>query len=227
MSAIRSPLLSVRASGPLACFTRPELKTERVSYEVPTPSAVRGLLEAIFWKPGLRWHIRRIHLLSPIRFVSFKRNEVRTIASRPADAVVRDGGEIKHYFADDDRAQRHTLALRDVDYLFESYMTLTERAGPGDNMTKFVDMFERRVAKGQHFHQPYFGCREFVADVSPANGAPPPIEESKDLGIMLWDLEFGKVNRPRFFKAQLDRGVVDVPDDPEATLVELARETAP
>ncbi len=224
MSATRSPLLSVRASGPLACFTRPELKTERVSYEVPTPSAVRGLLEAIFWKPGLRWHIRRIHVLNPIRFVSFKRNEVFSKASAPAAKVVSEGGEINHYFADDDRAQRHTLALRDVDYLFEAYMTLTERAGPGDNMTKFVDMFERRVARGQHFHQPYFGCREFVADVRPREGVPIAIDDSRDLGIMLWDLEFGKVHRPRFFKAQLSRGVVDVPVDPEATLEELDEE---
>lgn len=222
MSASRSPTLRLRALGPLACFTRPELKVERVSYPVMTPSAARGLLEAVLWKPALQWHIERIHVLAEIRFTAFRRNEVSTRASAPSAALVRDGGLVSPYFADDDRAQRNTLALRNVDYLVEAHFTLTERAGPADNLTKFVDMFERRVAKGQHFHQPYFGCREFAADVLPANDAPPPISDSRDLGLMLWDVEYTpQRNRPRFFAARLDHGVLDVPADPESTLSSL------
>jgi CRISPR-associated protein Cas5d len=206
----------------LACFTRPELKVERVSYPVMTPSAARGLLEAVLWKPAIRWHIERIHVLAEIRFTAFRRNEVSTRASAPSAALVRNGGLVSPYFADDDRAQRNTVALRNVDYLVEAHLTLTERAGPADNLTKFVDMFERRVAKGQHFHQPYFGCRELAADVLPADGAPPPIDDSRDLGLVLWDIEYDSGrNRPRFFAARLDHGVLDVPADPEATLASL------
>jgi CRISPR-associated protein Cas5d len=110
------------------------------------------------------------------------------------------------------------VALRDVDYVIEAHIELTERAGPEDNMTKFVDMFQRRVRKGQHFHQPYLGCRELVAEVLPAEGAPPPIDDTRDLGIMLWDVDYGpKGNRPIFFAARLDGGVLEVPADPEAT----------
>jgi len=226
MSHARSPTLAARAFGPLACFTRPELKVERVSYPVMTPSAARGLLEAVLWKPAILWHIDRIRVLRPIRFVSFRRNEVNTRASPPSRAVVEGGGTVRPYFAEDDRAQRNTVALRDVDYLIEAHFTLTDRAGPDDNVAKFVDMFRRRVAKGQHFHQPYFGCREFVAHVIPADGAPDPIEESRDLGIMLWDIDYGpEANRPVFFAASLEQGVVEVPPDAataEATLTAAA-----
>lgn len=222
MTATRSPTLSLRARGPLACFTRPEMKVERVSYQVPTPSAARGLLEAVLWKPAIQWRIQRIRVLNPIQFTAFRRNEVNTKASGPSRATVDSGGAAPLYFADEDRAQRNTVALRDVDYVIEAVMCLTNKAGPGDNMTKFVDMFERRVRKGQHFHQPYFGCREFAAHVLPAEGAPSPIEESLDLGIMLWDLDYGKKrNHPRFFNARLERGVIEVPEDPEASLATL------
>ena len=224
MTATRSPLLKLRASGPLACFTQPLHKVERISFDVPTPSAVRGILEAILWKPAIRWHVRRIHVLAPIRFVSFRRNEVNSKAARPAAKLVKKGGAPPRYYADEDRAQRNTVALRDVDYVFEAAMELTERAGPDDNMTKFVDMFERRVRKGQSFHQPYFGCREMAVDFSPVDEeTPPPIDESRDLGIMLWDIDFGpEQNVPRFFRAHLDRGVLTVPEDPESTLVQVA-----
>jgi len=230
MSHARSPTLAARAFGPLACFTRPELKVERVSYPVMTPSAARGLLEAVLWKPAILWHIDRIRVLRRIQFVSFRRNEVKTRASPPARAVVERGGPVSPYFAEDQdhRAQRNTVALRDVDYLIEAHFTLTDRAGADDNVAKFVDMFRRRVAKGQHFHQPYFGCREFVAHVIPADGAPEPIEESRDLGIMLWDIDYGpEANRPVFFRAELDHGVLDVPPDAaaaEATLAAAATE---
>lgn len=219
MTATRSPTVSLRARGPLACFTRPELKAERLSYAVPTPSSAVGLLEAVLWKPAIRWEIRRIKVLNEIRFTAFRRNEVATKAANPSRKVVEHGGPAPLYFADDDRAQRNTVALRDVDYVIEAAMVLTDRAGPGDNMTKFVDMFERRVRKGQCFHQPYFGCREFVAEVLPADDAPAPIDDSRDLGLMLWGIDYGKKrNHPRFFAARLEHGVLSVPDDPEASL---------
>jgi len=220
MVAARSPTLRLRARGPLACFTRPELKVERVSYAVMTPSAARGLLEAVLWKPAVRWHIERIKVLNPIRFTSFRRNEVNSKASPPARAVIRNGGKVMWYFAEEDRAQRNTVALRDVDYVVEAHLTMTDEAGPDDNMTKFVAMFERRVENGQHFHQPYFGCREFAAEVLQADGAPEPIAQTGDLGIMLWDIVYDEGgNRPVFFRAELQDGVLEVPADPEATLV--------
>jgi len=223
MERVRSPTLRVRACGPLACFTRPELKVERVSYPVMTPSAARGLLEAILWKPAIAWQVDRIAVLRPIRFMAFRRNEVNTRASPPSRSVVEGGGPAPLFFTDEDRAQRNTVALRDVDYCIEAHFTMTDRAGAEDNITKFVEMFERRVARGQHFHQPYFGCREFVADVKPSAGDETPIGDSRDLGIMLWDIAFGpKGNRPLFFAGRLDRGVLEVPADPEATLAATA-----
>jgi CRISPR-associated protein Cas5d len=219
MAADRSPILKVRVRGPLACFTRPELKVERVSYPVMTPSAARGVLEAVLWKPAVQWHIKRIHVLNEIRFAAFRRNEVNTKAAAPSQSTIREGGAVGAYYADDDRAQRNTVALRDVDYVVEAYLTLTPRAGEGDSMTKFVEMFERRVAKGQHFHQPYLGCRELIAEVMPVAGALTAQPLDQDLGIMLWDIEFGPTrNTPRFFAAKLERGVLHVPEDPEATL---------
>lgn len=210
-----SPSLSLRARGPLACFTRPELKAERVSYPVMTPSAARGLIEAVLWKPAIRWRIHHIRVLQPIRFVSFRRNEVNSKAPTPSKRLVDAGGQPPTLYADDDRAQRNTVALRDVDYVIEASFEMTDRAGPADNVTKFVEIFERRLAKGQHFHHPYLGCREFAADVLPAADAPPPIDDTRDLGLMLWDIEFGgDVNQPLFFAARLEVGVLQVPAHP-------------
>ncbi len=215
MSAQRSPTLRLRARGRLACFTRPELKVERVSYPVITPSAARGLLEAVLWKPAIRWKVERINVLSEIRFTAFRRNEVNRKAVAPSVEVIQGGGEAPVFFADEDRAQRNTVALRDVDYLIEAHMEMTDRQGPDDNMTKFVDMFTRRVEKGQHFQQPYFGCREFVAEILPPEEAPPPIQESRDLGLMLWDVEYAADrNRALFFPARMENGVVTVPLEP-------------
>ena len=223
MERMRSPTLRVRAFGPLACFTRPELKVERVSYPVMTPSAARGILEAVCWKPAIQWHVERIRVLAPIRFIAFRRNEVNTKAARPARALVEQGGPAPMYFADEDRAQRNTVALRDVDYVIEAHFTLTGRADQRDNVPKFLDIFNRRVAKGQHYHQPYFGCREFAANIIPADDAPAPIDDTRDLGIMLWDIEYTpKRNRPIFFHAQLEGGVLEVPEDPEATLAPVS-----
>jgi CRISPR-associated protein Cas5d len=209
----------MRARGPLACFTRPELKVERVSYPVMTPSAARGLLEAVLWKPAIAWHVERIRVLKEIKFTAFRRNEVNSKAPIPKAATIRNGGPVLPYFADDDRAQRNTVALSDVDYVIEAYFTMTDKAGTDDNITKFVEMFNRRVEKGQHFHQPYFGCREFVAEILPADDFPTPIQGSRDLGLMLWDIRFSDDgNAPIFFPARLQDGVLEVPADPEAAL---------
>lgn len=203
----RSPTLRVRATGPYACFTRPELKAERVSYEVMTPSAARGLLEAVLWKPAIRWVIERIHVLSPIRFEAVRRNEVDSKASA--------GNAADHYFADERRAQRNTLLLRDVDYVIEAHFRMTPKAGPDDNLVKFVQMFERRLAKGQCFHTPYLGCREFAARVEAAPTAwevPESLRERRDLGFILHDIDFDGSAKPRFFPAFLDHGCIDVPE---------------
>jgi CRISPR-associated protein Cas5d len=217
MAASRSPTLRLRACGPLACFTRPELKVERVSYPVMTPSAARGLLEAVLWKPAIRWHVERIHVLSEIRFIAFRRNEVSSKAVAPATATIRDGGTVHPFFADDDRAQRNTLALRDVDYVIEAHLSMTGKAGPLDNVIKFEEIFTRRVEKGQTFHQPYFGCRELAAEIHPAPGTWTAISDSRDLGWMLWDIEYSPHrNRPLFFPARLDNGVLEVPATAEA-----------
>ena len=213
-----SPALRLRCRGPVAIFTRPEFKTERVSYPVMTPSAARGLLEAVIWKPAIRWRILRIEVLAKIEFTAFRRNEINSRAIAPSAAVIDGGGEARVLFADDDRAQRNTVALRDVDYVITARFDMTDRAGPADNVAKFLDMFRRRVEKGQHFHQPYFGCRECVADVLPATEADRPRNDTRDLGLMLWDIVHEPTGpRAVFFDAQLVQGVLEVPLDPEPT----------
>ena len=211
----QSPPLALRARGPLAVFTQPALKVERFTYPVMTPSAARGILESVLWKPAIVWTVERIRVLRPIEFVAFRRNEVNSKASAPSASVVRSGGVAPFLLADDDRAQRNTVALRDVDYVIEAHFALTERAGPGDNVAKFVDMFRRRVERGQHFQQPYFGCREFAADVLSVDGAPSPIADSRVLGLMLWDVVYRPGgNRAVFFDARLEQGVLEVPVEP-------------
>jgi len=222
MGITKGPTLRARVRGPLACFTRPELKVERVSYPVMTPSAARGLLEAVLWKPAIQWQVKQIQILKEIKFTAFRRNEVNSKAPAPSTRTVTHGGLAPVLFADQDRAQRNTVALADVDYVIEANFMLTGEAGSGDNINKFVEMFERRVAKGQHFHQPYFGCREFVAEVLPADDPPPAIAEDRHLGIMLWDIEFGaNTNAAIFFDASLRQGVLEVPPDAESALATL------
>lgn len=215
-----SPSLRIRCSGPLAIYSRPELKSERFSYPVPTPSALRGILEAVLWKPAIVWHVHRIHVLKPIRFTSFRRNEVNNKAVAPSAKVISDGGAAPVFCADDDRAQRNTVALTNVDYLVEARFSLTPRAAEDDTVPKFLAMFERRLDKGQVFHQPYFGCRECAADVRAASGDEHAIPETQDLGLMLWDIAFrterGRPdNRPIFYWARMTNGVIDVPADEE------------
>jgi CRISPR-associated protein Cas5d len=184
-----------------------------------TPSAARGLLEAVLWKPAIRWRILRIHVLKPIRFLSFRRNEVNRKATNPPTSLVREGGAPPALFSDEDRAQRNTVALRDVDYVVEASFEMTKRAGREDNVAKFVDMFSRRVERGQHFHQPYLGCREFAAEVMGADDAPQAEPVSCELGPILWDIEFAhEGNRPIFFDARLEGGVLEVPEAPAGSL---------
>jgi len=215
--APRSEPVAVRVTGEFALFTRPEMKVERVSYDVITPSAARGILEAILWKPGMRWIVRRLVVLNPVRHVSFRRNEV---ASKIPSHVVRwahHNRADRDFFADDDRQQRNAVLVRDVDYLIEALIELTDLAGSDDSVRKFVEMFHRRVAKGQRFHQPYLGCREFPATVTLASGRERPHEDllghEEDLGWMLHDIEYGagKPRGPRFFHARMRDGVIVVP----------------
>ncbi|HNM45429.1 MAG TPA: type I-C CRISPR-associated protein Cas5c [Candidatus Sumerlaeota bacterium] len=207
MNDQHSRTLRVRASGPLACFTRPELKVERMSYPVMTPSAARGILEAILWKPAIAWRVKRILVLGEISFTSFRRNEVGNRVPTFKNTPPGD------YYADEDRQQRNTVALANVDYIIEAHFELTKRAGSDDTVRKFEEMFQRRVEKGQHFHQPYFGCREFAANVEAASGQEKPVNDSRDLGLMLHDIDFGcgGKNIPRFFPAKLDHGILTVP----------------
>ena len=203
--------LEVLVWGPYACFTRPETKVERVTYPVPTPSAARGVLEAIFWKPEFRWRVQEIWVLKPIRYFSLLRNEVNSRQSETAAKKwARDGGG---YVTAEDRAQRHTLALRDVAYLIRGDVEL--KPGVDAEPAKYRDQFRRRVEDGRCFQRPYFGCREFAAEFAKPAGTERPVDLSDDLGSMLYDLEYaagrsGKAT-PVFFPAKLERGVLHVP----------------
>lgn len=208
--------ISVEVWGDYACFSRPELKTERVSYDVMTPSAARGLLDAIYWHPGMRWVVDRIHVCAPIRFTNIRRNEVKDIISaRNAKAAMESGEEI--YLATSESIQqRAAMVLRDVRYVIDAHFEMTARATPTDNPGKFQDIMRRRVEKGQFYHQPCFGVREFPAQFKPCEVLPPCPEElagEKDLGWMLLDLDYSDRENitPRFFRAVLRDGVLEVP----------------
>ncbi len=199
---------ALRIRGEMACVTRPEFSTERVSYELITPSAARGILEAVLWKPAIRWEIASVALLNPVRWIQFRRNEVNSrVSTRSAMS-----GTVGDYFAEEDRAQRNTLALRAVDYGVRARIHMTARAGDEDSLDKFRAMFLRRIEKGQQHMQPYLGCREFPAAVELWDGTPAPLAgEDRELGWMLHDIEFGPQNQARFFPARLQGGVMDVP----------------
>lgn len=210
MSA-RYPPLAVKVWGDYACFTRPEMKVERVSYPVPTASAGRGILEAIFWKPEFTWQVEEVWVLRPIRYASVLRNEVNSRASERAASKWQNSGG--GYDATADRAQRHTLALRDVAYVVRAQVRV--RNGVGQDPAKFRDQFRRRVQRGQCFARPYLGCREFSACFGEPDGTENPLEVTMDLGRMLLDLDYtpdgaGR-GTPRFHDARLERGVVYYP----------------
>lgn len=208
--------VTVEVWGDYACFSRPEMKVERVSYDVMTPSAARGLLESIYWHPGMKWVIDRIHVCSPIRFSSIRRNEVKdTISARKVRTVMENGGEL-YLAAPESIQQRAAMILRDVRYVIEAHFEMTEKASPGDHPGKFQDIMSRRLVKGQFYHQPCFGVREFPAQFSPCAALPPCPEElrgEKDLGWMLLDMDYSDPENitPLFFRAILRDGVLDVP----------------
>lgn len=218
-------MLELKVSGEYACFTRPEAKVERMSYAVMTPSAARGILESVFWKPEFRWRVREITVLKPIQWFSIKRNEIN---SR------QRAGREDAYLADEDRAQRHTLGLREVAYVIRADVEMQPHAR--DPEAKYRDMFRRRVERGQCFQQPFLGCREFAAQFGPVDGNETPFDLTMDLGLMLWDQQFelvadGPISfqthgaagavlqrgavKPGFFHARLERGTLNVPPKPE------------
>lgn len=206
--------IRVLVQGNRACFTRPEMKVERVSYDVITPSAARGLLEAVYWKPAIVWRIDRIKVLNPIRFDTFRRNEVASKASyRNAGQAMKAGVPIAE-IASEDRQQRATTYLKNVAYAIDAHFELTEEAGPEDTPEKHYNIALRRLRKGQCFSQPYLGCREFSADVCLLDGETPRSayedEDERDLGFMLFDIDFEHGMQPMFFRARMKRGVIDV-----------------
>lgn len=201
--------VTVRVKGEFALFTRPENKVERVSYPIITPSAARGVLEAIYWHPEFTWAIREIHVLAPVQTFGIFRNEVNSKMS-PSRS--------EPFFADEDRSQRFSVCLRDVDYLLCAEPVV--RPGNSEHPQKFREIFERRVKRGQCYHRPALGCREFAADFGLADDAPAPVDWTEDLGLMLWDMDYtsGKPPyRPRFFGARVESGVMHVPALAEVT----------
>lgn len=207
----------LEVTGDFACFTRPEMKVERVSYDVLTPSSARAVFESILWKPAIRWHVEKIEVLKPIRWVSIRRNEVGAVVSvRNAQEAMNKGSGNLALNIEDERQQRAGLFLRDVAYRIHAHFELQPNAGENNTMGKFLDMFERRAEKGQCINQPYLGCREFACDfrlVDTLQPQPASIAETRDLGFMLYDMDYAKTAdpQPRFFRAQLEDGVLNVP----------------
>ena len=207
----------LEVSGDFACFTRPEMKVERVSYDVITPSSARAVFESILWKPAIRWHVEKIEVLKPIRWVSIRRNEVGAVVSvRNAQEAMNKGTGALALNIEDERQQRAGLFLRDVAYRIHAHFEILPNAGENNTMGKFLDMFERRAEKGQCVNQPYLGCREFACDfrmVDTVQQQANPIAETRDLGWMLYDMDYAKAAdpQPRFFRAQLANGVLNVP----------------
>ncbi|MFN4263279.1 MAG: type I-C CRISPR-associated protein Cas5c [Thioalkalivibrionaceae bacterium] len=204
-------------SGAYACFTRPEMKVERVSYDVMTPSAARACFEAILWKPAIRWQVRRIEVLRPIRWINLRRNEVASVVStRNVETAMRAGKGDLGLYIEQDRQQRAGLFLRDVAYRVHANLEFLPERDPQANIAKYSEMFERRARRGQCVNQPYLGCREFAAAfrlVDDLAAEPPPLAETRDLGFMLHDLDFSNPAdpQPRFFRARLENGSVSVP----------------
>lgn len=204
--------IKIEVWGDYACFSRPEMKVERVSYDVITPSAARGVVEAIYWHPGLQYHIDRIYLLSPVKFTNVRRNEVKSKLSSSAALSAAKGGTPPALYTSQDIVQRAAMILQDVHYVIECHFTMTEKAAKGDNPGKFQDILRRRLKKGQCYHQPCFGCREFPANFREWEGSTvPAVPNNQDLGFMLYDLDYSNPEAivPQFFRAQLVDGVLD------------------
>jgi CRISPR-associated protein Cas5d len=218
----KSKTFKLKVWGENACFTRPEMKVERVSYDVITPSAARGIFDAILWKPSILWKIEKIEVLNPIRWESVRRNELgKKIPFQQVTTAMNSGTGNIGLFIEEERQQRASLLLRDVAYVIHAKFALTKRAGQADSIVKFEEMFVRRVTKGQCHHQPVLGNREFPAYFELAEDEYNPISESKDLGWMLYDLDFENYDfetdessniNPHFFRAEMKNGVIIVPD---------------
>lgn len=206
--------IKLRTWGEFACFTRPEMKVERVSYDVMTPSAARGVLEAIYWKPEIRWVIDAIQILRPIHFMNLRRNEVGAKASEANAKKAMNRGEGNlGIIIEDNRQQRAAMILKDVEYIIEAHIELI---GQDRNIAKHLDIYRRRSEKGQCFHRPYLGCREFAADFEPAGdplaSAPhPELAGERDLGFMLHDIDYADNMTARFFRAVMNDGRIEVP----------------
>lgn len=210
--------IQVEVWGPLALFSRGEFKVERVSYDVITPSAARGILESVLWHPGMKWIIDRIHVGNEIRFTSIRRNEVSAKASANLARTAMRTGEPFYLSTSETIQQRASLLLRDVRYVIDAHFEMTAKAAPGDNEGKFKEMVRRRLEKGQAYSQPYLGCREFPASVALWPGGDFPSfykdVEEKDLGFMLHDFDFNNPAgiTPAYFRAVMRRGVIEAGD---------------
>ncbi|WP_136651093.1 type I-C CRISPR-associated protein Cas5c [Paracoccus aeridis] len=204
-------------SAPYGLFTRPELKVERMTYDALTPSAARGILEAIHWKPAIRWVIDRIHVLAPIRTQTIRRNEVGHKAPYGTLKSAMKRGDLGgvQLLVDSDRQQRAATVLVRPAYVIEAHFELTPKAGPDDTDGKHLDIFNRRAARGRCFHQPCMGAREFPVDfrlILAGEALPTAIAEDGDLGLMLWDIDHAAAGRPSmFFRARMQGGIIDIP----------------
>lgn len=206
--------VSLHVWGPYACFTRPEMKAERVSYDVITPSAARGVLEAIYWKPAILWVVDRIHVLKQIRFDNIRRNELGSkISAANVSKAMKDGKTPLGVFIEHDRQQRAAMVLRDVEYGIEAHFEFT--SDQDNNTAKHQEIFQRRAEKGQCYHRPYLGCREFPAFFEPVDGVMPRSayadEPDRDLGWMLYDIDFSRGMEPKFFRPRMRKGIIEVP----------------
>ena len=208
----------LRVEGERALFSRPEMRVERVSYDTITPSAARGILEAIHWKPEIVWRIDRLRVLKPIRFESIRRNEVgsKIAVSKVTSAMKARSTEGLALYVDEDRQQRAATVLRNVAYIIEAHVELSVKGrASGESVAKHVEMFSRRAKKGQAFHQPCLGTREFACAFSLFEGEPPEPPDSlrgeRDLGWMALDLDYAKDRAPRFFRPMMRDGIIDVP----------------
>lgn len=204
--------VKLKVWGDYACFTRPEMKVERVSYDVMTPSAARGILEAIYWKPAIIWVIDRIHVLKPVRFDNIRRNELASkVPVGTIKRAMKNGKTPVELFIEDDRQQRAAMVLRNVVYVIEAHFEF--KSNEDNNAVKHKEMFDRRARKGQCFHQPYLGCREFPAHFELFEKEEPVSfhKGKQDLGFMLHDINFTKDMEARFFRAYMNNGIIDVP----------------
>ncbi len=209
----------VKVWGEYALFSRPEMKVERCSYDVITPSAARGILEAVYWHPGMRWVIDKIYVVNPIQFTSIRRNEVKSKLSASNALAAYNGGKKPLFISSrEEIVQRASLLLRDVEYVIEAHFDMTNAANASDNPGKFKDIIMRRLKKGECFHNPYLGCREFPAKFSlceedEVSTAYDQVDE-KDLGFMLFDMEYleGGEIQPMFFRAVMKKGMLDLRD---------------